>query len=154
MMKALLCPPNVASFCFYYPFVCIYIYRERESEIMGEGFEGAHLSELSHEEGLPDSLSLYGELLPLLFHSLSDSLSLSMKLGFRNQHSQEVLIERRFVLGFCWKENSYESDTQTTLSQPGFSINKRDTKCTILFRPLVAVSGWSVLGLKLSTRLY
>ncbi|XP_028077732.1 uncharacterized protein LOC114279652 isoform X3 [Camellia sinensis] len=33
-------------------------------------------------------------------------------LGFRNHNSQEVLIERRFVLGFCWKENSYKEQIE------------------------------------------
>ncbi|XP_028077731.1 uncharacterized protein LOC114279652 isoform X2 [Camellia sinensis] len=50
-----------------------------------KGSKGAHLTESSHEEGLP---------------------------GFRNHNSQEVLIERRFVLGFCWKENSYKEQIE------------------------------------------
>ncbi|KAI8005492.1 U2 small nuclear ribonucleoprotein A' [Camellia lanceoleosa] len=33
-------------------------------------------------------------------------------LGFRNHHSQEVLIERRFVIGFCWKENSHKEQIE------------------------------------------
>ncbi|XP_028110628.1 uncharacterized protein LOC114309127 isoform X2 [Camellia sinensis] len=66
-------------------------------------------------------------------HTLTPSLplSLSMKLGFRNHHSQEVLIERRFVLGFYWKENSYKF-----LSLLDNNITKKPNCCLYVIHKL------------------
>ncbi|XP_028110627.1 uncharacterized protein LOC114309127 isoform X1 [Camellia sinensis] len=69
-----------------------------------KGSKGAQLSESSHEEGLP---------------------------GFRNHHSQEVLIERRFVLGFYWKENSYKF-----LSLLDNNITKKPNCCLYVIHKL------------------